>query len=72
MKKGNFILSAGFNRSTIIWDAISGHCEQQFSFYTVPSLNVDWQSDATFASCSTVFLFFFHLDLKYVKRNICS
>ncbi|CAF3088523.1 unnamed protein product [Rotaria socialis] len=52
-KKGNFILSAGVDRTTIIWDANSGHCEQQFSFHTAPALDVDWQSDTTFASCST-------------------
>ncbi|CAF0739396.1 unnamed protein product [Adineta steineri] len=52
-KKGNYILSAGVDRTTIIWDASSGHCEQQFSFHTAPALDVDWQSDTTFASCST-------------------
>ncbi|CAF1402310.1 unnamed protein product [Rotaria magnacalcarata] len=49
---GNFILSAGVDRTTIIWDANSGHCEQQFSSHTTPALDVDWQSDTTFASCS--------------------
>ena len=52
-KKGNYILSAGVDRTTIIWDANSGHCEQQFAFHTAPALDVDWQSDTTFASCST-------------------
>ena len=52
-KKGNYILSAGVDRTTIIWDANSGHCEQQFSFHSAPALDVDWQSDITFASCST-------------------
>jgi len=52
-KKGNYILSAGVDRTTIIWDANSGHCEQQFAFHTAPALDVDWQSDNTFASCST-------------------
>ena len=52
-KKGNYILSAGVDRTTIIWDASSGHCEQQFAFHTAPALDVDWQSDITFASCST-------------------
>ena len=41
------------DRTTIIWDASSGHCEQQFAFHTAPALDVDWQSDITFASCST-------------------
>ena len=52
-KKGNYILSAGVDRTTIIWDANSGACEQQFSYHTAPALDVDWQSDITFASCST-------------------
>lgn len=29
-KKGNYILSAGVDKTTIIWDASSGHCTQQF------------------------------------------
>ncbi|CAF1141209.1 unnamed protein product [Rotaria magnacalcarata] len=48
----NFILSAGVDRTTIIWDVNSGHCKQQFSFHTVPALDVDWQLDTIFASCS--------------------
>jgi transducin (beta)-like 1 len=52
-KKGNYILSAGVDRTTIIWDANSGHCEQQFSYHTAPALDVDWQTDVSFASCST-------------------
>ncbi|CAF3925751.1 unnamed protein product [Rotaria magnacalcarata] len=53
-RKGNFILSAAVNRTTIISDANSGHCKQQFSFHTAPALDVDWQSDTIFASCSDV------------------
>ncbi|XP_065313080.1 F-box-like/WD repeat-containing protein TBL1Y isoform X2 [Gordionus sp. m RMFG-2023] len=52
-KKGNYILSAGVDKTTIIWDASSGHCTQQFSFHSAPALDVDWQNDTTFASCST-------------------
>ncbi|CAM4834421.1 unnamed protein product [Rotaria magnacalcarata] len=48
----NFIPSAGVDRTTIIWDANSGHCKQQFLFHTAPALDVDCQSDTTFASCS--------------------
>ncbi|CAF5168192.1 unnamed protein product, partial [Rotaria magnacalcarata] len=33
-------------------DANSDHCKQQFSFHTAPALDVDWQSDTIFASCS--------------------
>ncbi|CAF5105361.1 unnamed protein product, partial [Rotaria magnacalcarata] len=52
VRKGNFVLSAGVDRTTIMWDANSDHCKQQFSFHTAPALDVDWQSDTIFASCS--------------------
>ncbi|CAF0758546.1 unnamed protein product [Brachionus calyciflorus] len=52
-KKGNYILSAGVDKTTIIWDAQTGTCQQQFSFHTAPALDVDWQNDTSFASCST-------------------
>lgn len=40
-------------QTTIIWDAASGQCNQQFAFHTAPALDVDWQSNSSFASCST-------------------
>lgn len=52
-RKGNYILSAGVDKTTIIWDASSGECTQQFSFHKAPALDVDWQSNTSFASCST-------------------
>ncbi|ELU14118.1 hypothetical protein CAPTEDRAFT_4250 [Capitella teleta] len=52
-KKGNYILSAGVDKTTIIWDASSGHCTQQFAFHSAPALDVDWQSNTSFACCST-------------------
>jgi transducin (beta)-like 1 len=52
-KKGNYILSAGVDKTTIIWDAATGQCTQQFSFHSAPALDVDWQSNNSFASCST-------------------
>jgi len=52
-KKGNYILSAGVDKTTIIWDASSGQCTQQFTFHSAPALDVDWQSNTSFASCST-------------------
>jgi len=52
-KKGNYILSAGVDKTTIIWDASSGHCTQQFAFHSAPALDVDWQTNNSFASCST-------------------
>jgi len=52
-KKGNYILSAGVDKSTIIWDASTGQCTQQFAFHNAPALDVDWQTNTSFASCST-------------------
>lgn len=52
-KRGNFILSAGVDKTTIIWDASTGQCTQQFSFHLAPALDVDWQTNTSFASCST-------------------
>ena len=52
-RKGNYILSAGVDKTTIIWDAATGSCQQQFGFHEAPALDVDWQSNIAFASCST-------------------
>ncbi|KAK3596640.1 hypothetical protein CHS0354_039817 [Potamilus streckersoni] len=52
-KRGNYILSAGVDKTTIIWDASSGNCTQQFAFHSAPALDVDWQTNTSFASCST-------------------
>ncbi|XP_073826493.1 transducin beta like ebi [Musca autumnalis] len=52
-KRGNYILSAGVDKTTIIWDASTGQCTQQFSFHNAPALDVDWQTNNSFASCST-------------------
>lgn len=41
------------DKTTIIWDAASGLCTQQFSFHSAPALDVDWQTNNSFASCST-------------------
>ena len=42
-----------FPRTTIIWDAATGQCKQQFAFHSAPALDVDWKSEESFASCST-------------------
>eukprot|EP00074_Homo_sapiens_P054360 XP_005262629.1 F-box-like/WD repeat-containing protein TBL1Y isoform X3 [Homo sapiens] len=52
-KKGNYVLSAGVDKTTIIWDAHTGEAKQQFPFHSAPALDVDWQNNMTFASCST-------------------
>ena len=43
----------GVDRTTIIWDSTTGLSKQQFAFHTAPALDVDWQNDESFASCST-------------------
>ncbi|BHF71788.1 Transducin (beta)-like 1 X-linked receptor 1 [Sparganum proliferum] len=52
-KKGNYILTAGVDKTTIIWEAQTGKIAQQFAFHSAPTLDVDWKSVNTFASCST-------------------
>lgn len=52
-KRGNYILSAGVDKTTIIWNAVTGESTQQFSFHNAPALDVDWQTNNSFASCST-------------------
>lgn len=52
-KSSNYILSAGVDKTTIIWNAASGEATQQFAFHSAPALDVDWKDNDTFASCST-------------------
>lgn len=52
-KSGNHILTAGVDKSTIIWNAKNGTCKQQFAFHSAPALDVDWRDNESFASCST-------------------
>lgn len=52
-KRGNYLLSAGVDKTTIIWDAATGEATQQFKFHTAPALDIDWKDNDTFASCST-------------------
>ncbi|GFU19398.1 hypothetical protein NPIL_532211 [Nephila pilipes] len=52
-KKGNYILSAGVDKTTIVWESATGQYTQQFAFHKAPALDVDWQTNTSFASCST-------------------
>lgn len=52
-KRGDHILSAGVDKTTIIWNSASGQATQQFSFHNAPALDVDWRNNDSFASCST-------------------
>ncbi|XP_029174279.1 F-box-like/WD repeat-containing protein ebi isoform X2 [Nylanderia fulva] len=51
-KRGNYILGDGSDKTIIIWDVESKKCIQQFSFHC-DVLDVDWQTNTSFASCST-------------------
>ena len=52
-RNGKYILSAGVDKTTIIWDAANAEIKQQFPFHEAPALDVDWKDDSMFASCST-------------------
>ncbi|KAI1730557.1 WD domain, g-beta repeat domain-containing protein [Ditylenchus destructor] len=53
-RRGDRILSAGVDKTTIVWDPARGDKQiQQFLFHTSSALDVDWMTDDIFASCST-------------------
>ncbi|XP_078442400.1 WD40 repeat-containing protein HOS15-like [Wolffia australiana] len=52
-KKGDFLLSGSVDKTAIVWDVRTGECKQQFEFHSAPTLDVDWKSNTSFASCST-------------------
>ncbi|PAV89309.1 hypothetical protein WR25_05724 [Diploscapter pachys] len=52
--KGDRLVSAGVDKTTIVWDAESGgQMIQQFNYHTQSALDVDWITQDMFASCST-------------------
>lgn len=51
--KGTLIVTGGVDKTAVVWDVGTGEVKQQFSFHKAPTLDVDWQSNACFASCST-------------------
>ncbi len=51
--RGNYIATGGVDKTAIVWEVASGEVSQQFSFHRAPTLDVDWQNNTTFASCST-------------------
>uniref|UniRef100_A0A0M3JYZ0 Transducin beta-like (inferred by orthology to a S. mansoni protein) n=1 Tax=Anisakis simplex TaxID=6269 RepID=A0A0M3JYZ0_ANISI len=50
---GDKILSAGVDKTTIVWDPMKGVQMQMFQFHSSSTLDVDWMADDMFASCST-------------------
>lgn len=51
-KRGNYLLSGSFDKTTIIWDAHNGEIRQRFNFHSGPVLDIDWKNNTTFASSS--------------------
>ena len=52
-QRGDSLLTGSVDRSAIVWDAETGDVKQQFQFHSDATLDVDWQNDTTFATCST-------------------
>ena len=52
-KGGAYLLSGSYDKTTIVWDMAGGTLKQQFNYHTAPALDVDWNGDDVFASCST-------------------
>lgn len=52
-KKGDYLLSGSVDNTAIIWDVSSGTVKQQFRNHQAPTLDVDWRTDTSFATCST-------------------
>ncbi|RWS01878.1 F-box-like/WD repeat-containing protein TBL1X [Dinothrombium tinctorium] len=52
-KRGAAILSGGLDGRAIVWNVILARYEQKFKFHSGPVVDVDWQSDESFASCSS-------------------
>lgn len=52
-KKGDYLLSGSVDNTAIIWDVATGSVCQQFNNHQAPTLDVDWRTDTSFATCST-------------------
>lgn len=50
---GQRLVTSSVDHTTVVWDASRGSCEQQFEYHRAPALDVDWQSEDTFASSSS-------------------
>jgi len=52
-KKGDYLLSGSVDKTAIIWDVKTAQVLQQFEFHASPTLDVDWRTNTSFATCST-------------------
>jgi transducin (beta)-like 1 len=51
--KGSCIVTGGVDKTAVVWDVHSGEVKQQFCLHKAPTLDVDWQNNTCFASCSS-------------------
>jgi transducin (beta)-like 1 len=51
-ERGDYVVTASFDMSTIVWDVSRGTKLQQFKFHRDACLDVHWRTNETFASCS--------------------
>lgn len=64
-KKGNYLLSGSVDKTAIVWDvgleipkeesdaSAASAILQQYSLHAAPTLDVDWRTNDSFATCST-------------------
>ncbi|XP_065055897.1 F-box-like/WD repeat-containing protein TBL1X [Rhopilema esculentum] len=52
-KKGSYISSASQDKRCLVWDTSSWELKQAFEHHQGPVLDIDWQNNTTFATCST-------------------
>ncbi|KAJ1962260.1 hypothetical protein GGI12_002747 [Dipsacomyces acuminosporus] len=50
--RGNYLLSAYLDGSILLWDVQTGQLRQEFRGHSGSALDIDWQDNTTFASCS--------------------
>eukprot|EP01136_Pigoraptor_vietnamica_P023709 Opistho-1_new@76103 len=51
-KKGDYLLSAGVDKTAIVWDMATAQVKQVFAFHSAPTLDIDWRNNTSFATCS--------------------
>ncbi|RLN38328.1 hypothetical protein BBJ28_00017432 [Nothophytophthora sp. Chile5] len=52
-KSSQFLLSASFDKTVVVWDAASETKRQQTKLHDDPILDASWKDDTTFATCSS-------------------
>ncbi|EFC44970.1 predicted protein [Naegleria gruberi] len=52
-KAGNYLLSGSVDNTSIVWDVENNQVKQQFAHHSAPTLDVDWRTNTSFATCST-------------------